>query len=241
MELHGLRALVTGASQGLGRALALELVRHGAHVALVARHHEALDAVVAEARALGGTAHAIVGDVGDKRDAHRIAGAAAGALGDLDLVIHNASTLGPLPLPLLLDTACEDLEQVLAVNLVGPFRITKIVAGSMALRGRGAVLFVSSDAAVAPYPRWGAYGVSKAAADHLARIWAEELRDTGVRVFAVDPGEMDTRMHADAMPDADPTTLARPEDVARRIVRALGDGTLATGARVEAATLGGVS
>ncbi len=237
MELHGLNALVTGASQGLGRALAIELSRRGARVALVARHADALDRVADEIRGAGGVACAVPGDVGDKLAAHRIAGAAAGALGAIDLVIHNASTLGALPLPPLLDTECEGLERVLAVNLVGPFRLTKILAGSMALRGRGAVVFVSSDAAVEPYPRWGAYGVSKAAADHLARVWAEELRDAGVRVFSVDPGEMDTRMHADALPDADPATLARPADVARAVVRAIEGDAVPTGARVTASSL----
>lgn len=237
MNLHGLNALVTGASQGLGRALAFELSRYGARVALVARHADELDRVAAEIRAAGGVAHAIAGDVGDKQSAHRIAGAAAGALGPIDLVIHNASTLGALPMPLLLDTECEDLERVLAVNLVGPFRLTKIVAGSMALRGVGAVVFVSSDAAVEAYPGWGAYSVSKAAADHMARVWAEELRATGVKVLSVDPGEMDTRMHADALPDADRTTLARPDDVARAIVRGLREDLLSTGSRVAAASL----
>jgi len=237
MNLHGLHALVTGGSQGLGRALAFELTRHGAHVTLVARHAEALDHTVAELRASGAVAHGLVGDLGDKDAIHRIAGAAAGALGPIDLVMHNASTLGPLPMPLLLDTACEDLEQVLAVNLLGPFRLTKVLAGSMALRGRGTVVFVSSDAAESAYPGWGAYGVSKAAADHLARIWAEELRDLGVRVVSIDPGEMDTRMHADALPEADRTTLGRPDDVARAIVHALADDRIATGTRVSAASL----
>lgn len=239
MNLHGLNALVTGASRGLGRALSLELARHGARLAMVARDSAALDAAVAEVRSLGGVAHAIAGDVGDKLAAHRIAGAAAGALGDIDLVIHNASSLGAVPLPLLLDTECEDLESVLAVNLVGPFRLTKILAGSMALRARGTVVFVSSDAAVEAYPRWGSYGISKAAADHLARIWAEELRGAGVRVVSIDPGEMNTRMHADAIPDADPSTLARPEDVARRIVLGLREDLISTGSRVTSASLGG--
>ena len=97
-----------------------------------------------------------------------------------------------MPLRLLLDTECEDLERALAVNLVGPFRLTKALAGPMVLRGRGLVVHVSSDAAVEAYPRWGAYGVSKAALDHLGRIWAAELAGTGVRVLTVDPGEMDT-------------------------------------------------
>ena len=95
----------------------------------------------------GGEAHALAADVGDKETIHRLAGAAAALVGPVDLLVHNASTLGPMPLPLLLDTDCEDLERVLAVNLVGPFRLTKAVAGSMALRGGGLVLHVSSDAA----------------------------------------------------------------------------------------------
>src|SRR5205085_2996754 len=124
-------------------------------------------------------------------------------------------------LRLLLDTECEDLEQVLETNLIGPFRLTKIVAGAMALRGSGAVVHISSDAAVAAYPRWGAYGVSKAALDHLNRSWAVEV--PGVKFFSVDPGEMDTEMHAAAMPEADRSVLARPHDVARRIARTIAD------------------
>ncbi|MFO0601934.1 MAG: SDR family oxidoreductase [Polyangiales bacterium] len=237
MELHGRNALLTGASRGLGRALAFELARHGARLALVARDAAALDRTVAELRAAGAAAHAFAADVADKDATHRLAGAAASALGPIDLVVHNASALGPLPMPPLLDTACEDLARVLEVNLVGPFRLTKVLVGSMALRGTGTVLFVSSDAAVEAYPRWGAYGVSKAAADHLARVWAEELRGAGVTVASVDPGEMDTQMHADALPDADRASLARPEDVARTIVRALREGRLETGRRVTASSL----
>src|SRR5262249_62392311 len=138
------------------------------------------------------------------------AGAAAALVGSIEVLVHNASSRGPTRLPLLLDTACEDLESVLAVNLVGPFRLTKVIAGSMALRGTGLVIHVTSDAGVAPYERWGAYGVSKAALDHLGRIWAEELKDAGVRFLTIDPGEMDTAMHAAGMPDSDRTTLARP-------------------------------
>ena len=108
---------------------------------------------------------------------------------------------------------------MLETNLVGPFRIDKIVGGSMALRRTGVIVHVSSDAAVAGYPRWGAYGVSKAAFDQLARVLGAELGEHGVRVLSVDPGEMDTKMHADAMPDADPATLERPERVAERVAR----------------------
>jgi NAD(P)-dependent dehydrogenase (short-subunit alcohol dehydrogenase family) len=227
--------LITGASRGLGAALAAELGRQGAKLALVARGEEALGAVAAAIRAAGGEAHAIVADVGDKEEVYAIAGAAAALVGDLDVVVHNASELGPTPLALLADTACEDLERVLAVNLVGPFRLTKALAGPMLLRGHGLVVHVSSDAATAPYPRWGAYSASKAALDHLERIWAAELAGTGVRFFGVDPGEMDTAMHAAAIPDADPRALARPAAVARTVAAMIGDDSIPNGARLEAA------
>jgi NAD(P)-dependent dehydrogenase (short-subunit alcohol dehydrogenase family) len=191
--------------------------------------------VVGSIRAAGGEAHAIAADVGDKDDVYAIAGMAGSLVGDVDLLVHNASTLGPVPLRLLSDTACEDLERVLAVNLVGPFRITKAFVGPMLLRGSGLVVHVSSDAATVPYPRWGAYGTSKAALDQLTRIWAAELDGTGVRFLGVDPGEMDTEMHAAAMPDAHRASLARPADVARTIADMIADDSIPNGARLEAA------
>jgi NAD(P)-dependent dehydrogenase (short-subunit alcohol dehydrogenase family) len=234
MKLNGKAVLVTGASRGLGRALAEEFAARGARLALVARGAADLEKVVAAIRAKGGTAHALPGDIGDKTAVHGLAGAAAALLGPIDVLVHNASTLGPVPLRLLLDTECEDLSHVLEVNLVGPFRLTKIVAGSMALRGQGVVVHVSSDAAVAAYQRWGAYGVSKAAQDHLSRHWNAELGELGVRVFSVDPGEMDTEMHRAAMPDADRATLAEPAVVARRIANMIELEGVAGGARAVA-------
>jgi len=175
--------------------------------------------------------HALAADVADKRAVHGIAGAAAAVVGPIEILVHNASAIGPTPLRLLLDTECEDLSRVLETNLVGPFRLTRIIAGAMALHGSGVVVHVSSDAAVAAYPRWGAYGVSKAALDHLNRSWAAELPQ--LRFFSVDPGEMDTAMHAAAMPDADHTRLPGPQDVARRIARMIADcERIESGARV---------
>ena len=234
MELKGRGVVITGASRGLGAGLMFALAREGARVVGVARQSEALDAVVKQVRHAGGEAHALVADMGDKNAIHPLAGAAAALVGPIDVLIHNASTLGPTPLPLLLDTACEDLEQVLAVNLVGPFRLTKALVGSMALRGDGLVVHLSSDAAVSAYPRWGSYGVSKAALDHLARTWAAELESMGVRVLTVDPGEMNTRMHSDAMPDADPATLEDPQRVADALVRLIRCASAwSSGARLE--------
>jgi NAD(P)-dependent dehydrogenase (short-subunit alcohol dehydrogenase family) len=234
MNYEGRGALVTGASRGLGRELAGVLARGGARVAMVARDEAAIEDAARRIRAGGGQAHAIAADVADKDATYRVAGRAQALAGPIDLVVHNASTLGPVPMPLLLDTACEDLARVLEVNLVGPFRLTKALAGAMAVRGGGLVVHVSSDAAVNGYARWGAYGVSKAAFDQLARVWAAEL-DGRVRFFSVDPGEMDTEMHAQAMPDADRATLARAADIAETIASMIrAADTLAPGARLEA-------
>jgi NAD(P)-dependent dehydrogenase (short-subunit alcohol dehydrogenase family) len=235
-DVTGKSVLITGASRGLGKALAQALASRGAKVVLVARGEEELEKTVAEIRKSGGEAHGLAFDVGDKEAIHRIAGAASALVGSIDVLVHAASTLGPLPMPALLDTECEDFAKVLEVNLVGPFRLTKVIAGSMAARGRGLVVFVSSDAAVSAYANWGAYGVSKAAQDHLARTFAAELAP--VRFLAVDPGEMDTKMHADALPDADRATLARPEDVAARIVRIIErSSAIANGARLIASEI----
>jgi len=235
MNISGTAALVTGASRGLGEALALELGRQGAKVVLVARSRAALEPIVRRIVEQGGEAHAIAADLGEKNDIYPLAGAATALVGPIDLLIHNASELGPTPLGLLLDTECEDLQRVLDVNLVGPFRLSKIIAGSMALRKTGTIVHVSSDASVNAYERWGAYSVSKAALDHLSRIWAAELGSHGVRSFSVDPGEMDTRMHAAALPDADRATLARPADVAAKILELVRSERTPNGGRVEVA------
>jgi NAD(P)-dependent dehydrogenase (short-subunit alcohol dehydrogenase family) len=221
MDLRGRSALVTGGSRGLGRALGAALAQAGARVVLVARDAAVLARTVEDIRAAGGEAHGIVADVADLAAVHAIAGEAAALVGPIDVLVNNASTLGPVPLRLLLDTDCEDLERALAVNLVGPFRLAKALLGPMVLRGAGVLVNISSDAAVEPYPRWGAYGASKAALDHLGRIWAAELEGTGVRVLTVDPGEMNTAMHAQAMPEADPALLADPARVARKILTLL--------------------
>jgi NAD(P)-dependent dehydrogenase (short-subunit alcohol dehydrogenase family) len=229
-------ALVTGASRGLGLALARRLAALGHPVILVARERSLLEAEAARIRDRGGIAHAVAGDVGRAQDARSIAAKASALVGRVGLLIHNASTLGPLPMPALADTSAEELLAVLEVNLVGPFRLTRALLGGLALGQGGTVLHISSDAAVEAYPGWGAYSVSKAALDHLSRLWAAELASAGVRVLSVDPGEMDTTMHADAIPDADPASLARPDDVAGRIVALLEDLEGApSGARVAAA------
>jgi NAD(P)-dependent dehydrogenase (short-subunit alcohol dehydrogenase family) len=218
MQFDDTRALITGGGRGLGAALAMALAAAGAHVVVAARTAAEIDGVVAHIRRQGGIAHALVADIADKMAVHPLAAASAALIGPINLLIHAAGSLGPVPLRLLADTDCEDLETALAVNLVGPFRLTKAIVGNMALHGRGTVLHITTDAAVEAYPTWGAYGVSKAAVDHLNRTWAAELGELGVRFLAVDPGEMATRMHAEALPDADPATLADPAAVAARLL-----------------------
>lgn len=218
LDVHGRGVLITGASRGLGAALGRAIARRGGRVALVARQRPPLEDLVATIRAEGYEAHALAYDLAQKDAIHRVAGEAAARVGPIDLLINNVSTLGPVPMPLLLDTACEDLEQVFLTNVIGPFRLTKAIVGSMAARATGTVVSISSDAAVEAYERWGAYGASKAAFDHLTRTFAAENPD--VRFLSVDPGEMDTKMHADALGPPTPG-LARPEDVAEKIVHLL--------------------
>ena len=146
-------------------------------------------------------------------------------LGGLDVLINNASSLGPTPLKLLADTECEELQRGARGERAGPVSPDQGPFGALAAsarEGRGAVVInISSDAAVNAYPGWGAYGAAKAALRHMTAIWAEEARDEGVRFLSLDPGDMDTPLHALAVPDADPATLKRPEDAAREIVASM--------------------
>jgi NAD(P)-dependent dehydrogenase (short-subunit alcohol dehydrogenase family) len=216
-SLNHLRVAITGGTSGLGRSLVRELLERGARVAFVARHRHDVERTMIDCPA----SHGITGDVSRKEDIHPIAMQILGALDGLDVLVNNASSLGPVPLRPLADTDCEDLERALATNLVGPFRLTKALLGALASSARAGgnpvVINISSDAAVSAYEDWGAYGTSKAALLHLSRIWDAELTGEGIRVVSVDPGDMDTPLHALAIPDADPSTLKRPDTAAREI------------------------
>jgi NAD(P)-dependent dehydrogenase (short-subunit alcohol dehydrogenase family) len=215
-----LRVAVTGGTSGLGLALVRRLVAEGARLAFVARNGTTVERIADETGAQG-----IVGDIGRKDDIYPIALQIMGNLGGLDVLINNASSLGPTPLASLADTECEDLEQALAVNVMGVFRLTKALFGALAASARnegGAlVINISSDAAVNAYPGWGAYGASKSALRHLTAIWAEEAKADRVDFLSIDPGDMDTPLHALAVPDADPSALKRPEHSAGEIVEAM--------------------
>lgn len=216
-SMNGLRIAITGGTSGLGLALVRECLGRGAQVAFIARGRERVE----ELARSHVNAHGIVGDVSLKDDIHPIAIQVAGELGGLDVLINNASDLGATPLKLLADTDCEELERALATNLVGPFRLTKALLGALSAsareRGGAIVVNVSSDAAINAYPSWGAYSASKAALRHMSEIWNAELAEAGVRMLSPDPGDMDTPLHAAAVPDADLATLKRPETAAREL------------------------
>lgn len=225
--------LLTGASRGLGLALARRLAADGWGLVVDARGADALARAADELRRLTAV-RAVPGDVAD--EGHRRALAtAARELGGLDAVVHNASALGPSPLPPLADYPADELERVYAVNAVAPLRLTQLALPL--LRPGAAVVAVTSDAAVEAYPGWGGYGSSKAALEQLANVLAAERPD--LRVYRVDPGDMRTQMHAEAFPGEDITDRPPPEESVPGLVRLLA-GDLPSG-RYEARALGGAS
>jgi NAD(P)-dependent dehydrogenase (short-subunit alcohol dehydrogenase family) len=194
-------AIVTGASRGLGLALARALARDGWRLVVDARGGEALSDAVAP---LGGAVTAIAGDVADPW--HRAALVAA-AGERVDLLVNNASVLGPSPQPGLDEYPPDELERVHRVNVVAPLALTQLVLPLMP--DGGCVLNVTSDAAVEPYPGWGGYGSSKAALDQLTAVLAAE--QPRLRVYAVDPGDMRTQLHQEAFPGEDISDRPPPE------------------------------
>jgi NAD(P)-dependent dehydrogenase (short-subunit alcohol dehydrogenase family) len=203
-------ALITGASAGLGRALATELSRRGWRLVVDARDAARLaDAVAALPRP--DLVTAVPGDVADP--AHR-ADLATAVGNRLDLLVNNASDLGPTPLPTLAELPPAQLQRVLAVNVVAPLALIQLVLPALRTAG-GTVLDISSDAAVEAYEGWGGYGASKAALDQLSAVLAVE--EPALRVHAVDPGDMDTAMHHAADPDA--SGLPSPADVVPALLR----------------------
>jgi NAD(P)-dependent dehydrogenase (short-subunit alcohol dehydrogenase family) len=208
-------ALVTGVSQGLGLALTRALAAAGWRVVVDARHAELLR------RAVGGLSGvtAVPGDVAEP--AHRAELAAAVAtLGRLDLLVHNASALTGSDrrrgLPSLADHPVEDLERIYAVNVLAPLALTQLLLPELRAT-RGTVIAVSSDAAVEAYPGWGGYGSSKAALDQLVAVLAAENPD--LRVYAVDPGDMNTAMHQQAFPGEDISDRPLPQTVVPALLR----------------------
>jgi NAD(P)-dependent dehydrogenase (short-subunit alcohol dehydrogenase family) len=214
-------ALITGASRGLGLALARRLVADGWRVVVDARTAADLAAaftgfelsLAAHAAAVGGTPPdprvqvvAVAGDVASEE--HRLAlRRAVDALGGVDVIFHNASRLGPSPQPPLDSYPLDFFRDVYAVNVFAPLRLTQLLLPQ--LRPGGRIVFVTSDASVEAYDGWGGYGSSKAALDHIAAVLAVEHPEFAV--YAVDPGDMNTRMHQEAFPGEDISDRPPPE------------------------------
>ena len=221
MDFKNKTALVTGASRGLGRALAQELGRRGARLVIAARGARALEDARAElARAT--EVVAVAADVSE--DAETIVAAGVERFGAIDLLINNASELGPSPMPPLSELRGQDLERILRVNVLAPLHLAQLVLPGMLRRGGGVIVNVSSDAGVNAYPGWGGYGASKAALEHLTKTLRAELGETPpIRLLCVDPGDMDTEMHRAAEPGVDLSHLPDPKEVAPALVALIED------------------
>jgi NAD(P)-dependent dehydrogenase (short-subunit alcohol dehydrogenase family) len=206
-------ALITGGSRGLGRELAASLLDEGWAVVIDARDAAALAATAAELDGLrrgGAELVALPGDVADQ--AHREAlVAAAERLGGLDLLVNNASSLGATPLPELSDYPLDAFRRAYEVNVIAPVALTQAALPLLHRSGDPRIINISSDASVEAYEGWGGYGSSKAALDHLSAVLA--LEEPGVRVWAVDPGDMATQMQQDAFPGEDISDRPQPGEV----------------------------
>ncbi|MFF8531634.1 SDR family NAD(P)-dependent oxidoreductase [Streptomyces sp. SAS_267] len=193
-------AIITGASKGLGRALGAALAERGWDLVLDARTAGVLEGTAEALRAYGTRVEALAGDVTDAGHRADLV-AAARKLGGVDLLVNNASALGAEPLVRLEELDPEGLRRALEVNVVAVLGLVQEALPLLRAAGAGAVVGVSSDAAVQAYETWGGYGASKAALDHLSAVLGEE--EPGLRVWAVDPGDMETDLYAAAVPDDD--------------------------------------
>lgn len=233
MRLLGRTALITGASRGLGLEVARQYAARRAGLVLVARGEAALRQAAAELSAQTDVL-TLAADVSE--DAEGIARAALDRFGRVDVLVNNASDIGPSPMPALEAYPWDALLRVFQINAVAPLHLAQLLLPQMKARREGVIINVTSDAGVQAYPGWGGYGASKAALEHLSRVLAAELEGSGVRVYVVDPGDMNTQMHRDAEPGVDLSHLPGPEVAAPALVRLVEDES-APFARVEAQKL----
>lgn len=210
-RLSGKVALITGGSRGIGRAIARAYAREGAKVFICARNQTEVDRVVSEICAAGGQSDGSAGDIGKLEDARRIVQAAAQHFGGIDVLVNNASLLGPRVH--IASYPPEAWEEVLRVNLTGLFFVTQSVLQIMIPRRQGSIINISSGVGRMGKARWGAYAASKFGVEGLTQMVADEVREFGIRANTVNPGATRTQMRAAAYPDEDPLTLPTPDDV----------------------------
>ncbi|MGH7824597.1 MAG: SDR family NAD(P)-dependent oxidoreductase [Candidatus Binatia bacterium] len=210
-KLVGRVALVTGASKGIGKAIVSAYAKEGAAVVACARNEAGLNLAVAEMRSVGERVYAVAGDVGNPEDAKRIVRQAQQQFGGIHILVNNASLLGPrvpvaeYPLPAW--------EEVIRVNLTGPFLMIQETLKIMIPGRRGSIINVSSGVGRTGKARWGAYAVSKFGLEGLTQMLADEVREFGIRANAVNPGPTRTEMRASAYPDEDPMTLPTADHI----------------------------
>jgi len=237
MRLQSNVALITGASKGLGLEIARAYAERGARLGSAAGHAEELEGAAAE---LPQTTEVIIVAVDVSQEAERLVEMGLERFGRIDVLVNNASELGPSPMPRLESLSWQDMERILRVNVTAPLHLTQLVLPQMQARGTGVIINVTSDAGVEAYAGWGGYGASKAALEHMSRVLAEELSASGIRVYVVDPGDMNTEMHRYAEPGADLSALPGPEVSAPAFVRLVEEETAGFG-RFRAQKLAGVT
>ncbi len=220
MELSERVAIITGASRGLGFEIAKAYAARGVRLIISARGEDALSAAETE---LAKETEVVALALDVSRDAERLVQTGLDRFGRIDVLVNNASELGPSPMPALEAYPWEELERVFRVNVLAPLHLTQLVLPGMKERGAGVIINVSSDAGLEAYPGWGGYGSSKAALEHISRTLAAELEDSGVRVYAVDPGDMNTEMHRQAEPGVDLSDLPDPSASAPAFVSLIED------------------
>jgi NAD(P)-dependent dehydrogenase (short-subunit alcohol dehydrogenase family) len=210
-KLAGKAALVTGGSRGIGRAVAAAYAREGAKVLICGRDEEALRAAIEEIRRSGGDIHGVAGDVGNQDDVERIVAAISDRYGAVDVLVNNASVLGPREPIANYSTA--SWQEVLRINLTGAFLMTRAVLPRMPAQKGGSIINVTSGVGRQGKARWGAYAVSKAGLEALTQVLADEVAGQGIRVNCVNPAATRTAMRAQAYPAEDPLTLPAPEEI----------------------------
>ncbi len=223
-KLAGKAAIVTGGSRGIGRAVAAAYAGEGARVLICGRKVADVERAVEEMRRGGGEIHGLTGDVGTPDDARRIIRETLARFGSIDVLVNNASLLGPRLA--IVDYPFSSWVEVMRINLNGIFLMTQEVLREMIPRRRGSIINVSSGVGRVGKANWGAYGASKFAVEGFTQMLAEETRPCGIRVNALNPGATRTEMRAAAYPEEDPLTLPKPEDITERFIYLASDESL---------------